>query len=144
MPWGGVSWVPSVDEKDKARRLLVFLADRRSLFEPYNVETDVFVTQSVLEMRKRFVSDLEVVDEKSTLGQCLKGMSAACRKFLADTRSESCVHNCRHFHMSEEGFEFFRSLGELRAFIGVQIAVLAYIYGLTIEGELTTILPPTR
>jgi len=31
-PTGGISWIPPVNEKGNARRLLVFLEDRRALF----------------------------------------------------------------------------------------------------------------
>lgn len=37
-PIGGISWIPPVNEKDNAGRLLVFLEDRRALYEPYNME----------------------------------------------------------------------------------------------------------
>jgi hypothetical protein len=35
-PIGGISWKPPVDERDKARRLLVYLAGQRALHYPYN------------------------------------------------------------------------------------------------------------
>ena len=140
-PFGGLNWTPGVDEQDKARRLLTFLSDRRSLYAPFDCEIQIFVTQSVLEIRKRVVADLEDVKTKSVLGQSLSAISAACRKFLSDTQAESS--NLHHYHHShDEGFEFYRSLGEFRAFIGIQVAVLAYAYDLKVEGELTTILPP--
>jgi hypothetical protein len=142
-PFVGVQWTPPVDEKDRAHRLLLFLSDRRALFDPFNVETEILVTMSVQEIRKRLVSDLELVKPGCPLGDSLSALAGACRKFLADTRSDGGDHAPHHYRRyGEERAEFFRSLGELRAFFGVYITVLAAIYGLTVEGELTTILPP--
>ena len=38
--------------------------------------------------------------------------------------------------------EFFVGLGKLRATFGQQLAVLGYLYGVDIEADLATILPP--
>ncbi len=137
-PIAGVSWTPPVDEQDKARRLLVYLSDRRALYAPYNVEIEYLVTQSVLEIRKRIVADLEDVEAESALGKNLTALAAACRKFLEETQGFS---GRPYFHHRGEP-EFFRSLGELRALFGVHVALLACAYGLKVEGELESILPP--
>jgi len=134
---GGIDWIPPVDEQEKARRLLVFLADRRALYAPYNIEIDHFVIQSILETRKRLTVDLEELKSDSVLKQGLQAMAAACRKFLQGTQGKRS-----RYRFDPELFEFFRSLGELRALFGVHIARIAYTYDLEVEGELVSILPP--
>jgi hypothetical protein len=135
-PIAGVSWQPPVDERDKARRLLVFLSDRRALYVPYNIETDLLVTQSVLEIRKRLVADLEDVKADSQIGKLLAAMAAACRKFLNETGGP---RGPRPYCAGEPAF--FERLGELRGFFGIHVAVLACAYGLDVDGELAAILP---
>ena len=49
---GGISWKPPVDEQDKARRLLVYLAGQKALHHPYDREIGTFITQSVLDISK--------------------------------------------------------------------------------------------
>jgi hypothetical protein len=134
-PIGGVSWKPPLDEQEKARRLFVFLADRRALYAPYNVEVEYFVKQSILETRKRLVADLEELQSASVLRESLLAMTAACRKYLEETQKQGTGH-----YQFEP--EFFRSLGEVRALFGVQIARIAYAYDLEVEGDLVSILPP--
>jgi len=51
-PIGGISWTPPVDERDKAKRLLTFLEDRRALYHPYNMEIGDYVVESILEIRE--------------------------------------------------------------------------------------------
>ena len=58
-------------------------------------------------------------------------MRAACREYLDETRQ----------HMSPM-FSFLIALGKLRSLFGVNIAYLAIEYGIDIEGELASIIPP--
>ena len=81
-PIAGISWIPPVDEQDKARRLLTFLEDRRALYHPYDMEVGDYVVESILEIRERLTADLEDVSKSSLLGESLSAMRAVCRKFL--------------------------------------------------------------
>lgn len=133
-PVGGVSWTPSLDEQDKARRLLDFLEDRRALYRPYHMEVGPFVTDSVIEIRQRLVTDLQDLSTSNVLRESLRAMSAACRKFLDDSQ----VDHRDHWHLDGATI---RSLGELRAVFGIHIARLACAYDLPVEGELATVIP---
>jgi len=79
-PIGGISWKPPVDERDKARRLLVYLAGQRALHYPYNKEIGTFVVQSVLDTRERITRDLKALSMDSLLRETLRAMQAVCRK----------------------------------------------------------------
>jgi len=134
-PIGGISWTPPVDEKDKAKRLLVFLEDRRALYHPYDMEVGDYVVESILEIRKRLTEDLEEISKSSILGESLTAMRSACRKFLDDNQKRV---GRRHWL----GPHFINSLGELRALFGIHVARLACAYDLEVESELESILPP--
>jgi hypothetical protein len=134
-PIGGISWKPPVDEQDKARRLLVYLSDRRALYYAYDREIGPFVIRSVLEIRKRMTKDLEDVSSESVLGEALRAMQAACRKFLDENQSPR-----RDYWSGFEG-HLYSTLGELRALFGIHIARLACAYNLDVGNELASILP---
>ena len=136
-PIGGVSWTPPVDERDVAKRLLVFLEDRRALFMPYDMEVGHYVIDSIQEIRRRLTDDLEQISRSSVLGESVSAMRASCRKFLTDTQGDS--KRMRHWHM--EGL-IWNALGELRAICGLHIARIACAYDLPIEEQLEPILPP--
>ena len=108
----GSSWIPPADEQDKARRLFVFLEDRRVLFNPFDMEVRKYVTHSILEIRLRLTHDLEDIPKDSLLGQAVTAMRAACRKFLDETQDK----RSRHVGL---GPLFMTCLGELRAIFEV-------------------------
>jgi len=130
---GGASWIPPANEQDIAARLLVFLEDRRALFNPFPMEIGPHVVDSVLEIRKRIVKDLETVDRSRVLGESLTAMGAACRVFLDKIGDRSS----RHLDPL-----FTTHLGELRALFGIHIARLAFAYDLEVSPQLEEILPP--
>jgi hypothetical protein len=131
----GISWKPPVDERGRAYQLLVFLEDRRVLYNPHDMENAHHMVQSVLEIRKRLTSDLESIDKECPLKHSLAAMQAACRKFLDETQ-ETHGHG---YHLDPF---MLQRLGELRALFGVHVAILAASYDLEVEGNLLTILPP--
>ena len=134
-PIGGISWTPPVDEKDKAKRLLVFLEDRRALYHPYDMEVGDYVVESILQIRERLTDDLGEISKSSILGESLTAMRSACRKFLDDIQKP---RGRRHWI----GPEILNSLGELRALFGIHVARLACAYDLEVGNELISILPP--
>lgn len=89
IPTGGISWKPPVDERDKARRLLLYLAGQRALHYPYDREIGHFIVQSILDIRERLTRDIEALSTDSLLREILRAMQAACRKFLDENQSPS-------------------------------------------------------
>jgi hypothetical protein len=134
-PFFGVSWNPPDTDREIVRKLITFLEDRRALYNPYDIETPMFVDQSLLEIRKELTSSLQRIDDNPEISPHLRAMRAACRKYLNEVSNQ----NKPRFHYRE--FETFAALGELRAVFGIHIAQLAVKYGIDVEDELASILP---
>jgi hypothetical protein len=84
VPIFGVSWNPPEPEVAVARRVLAYLEDRRVLFNPYHLEVADQCVHSVLEIRKFLTNEIGQLADDSRLGEHLRGIRAACRKFLDD------------------------------------------------------------
>ena len=133
-PVFGVSWSPPESDREIVRRLITFFEDRRALYNPYNIETTMWVIKSVLEIRKKLTETLETLDENSDISPHLRAMRAACRKFMDEIEKQK---RGRYPFWGD----IFTSLGEMRAIFGIHIAQLCVKYGIDIEGDLATILP---
>lgn len=134
-PFFGVSWNPPDTDRDIVRKLILFLEDRRALYNPYNIETPMFVEQSILEIRKELTEILKKIGADQNLSPHLRAMRAACRKYMNTVG----VQNGRRFYGRND--EVLVALGELRAVFGIQIGQLAVKYGIDVEDELASILP---
>jgi hypothetical protein len=133
---GGRNWKPPVDEQDKARRLLVYLAGQRALHYPYDREIGTFVTRSVLDISERLTRDIEALSMDSLLRKILRAMQAVCRKFLDENQSPSAGYGWPY------EAQLYCTLGELRALFGIHIARIAFTYDLEVDACLEDILPP--
>ena len=131
-PIFGVSWNPPKNEREVIRKLIIFLEDRRVLFNPYNLEFFDPVIESVLEIRKNLTRVLENLDEDSKAVPSIRAMRASCRKFLDQVGG-------RRDRFRDIGL--FVNLGELRGVFGNHIAILCTMYGINVEGDLSDILP---
>lgn len=142
---GGVQWNPPESQRAIARRVIRFLEDRRVLYVPHDVEIAEYCAQSVLEIRQMLTTELGNLDEScGQLYYSLQAMRLACRRFL--DRTQGPEGGSRRFrrpysHYDIENQTFFTALGELRAAIGVHVAIIAAQHSLDIEGDLATILP---
>ena len=58
-PFFGVSWNPPETDREKARKLIIFLEDRRVLFYPYDMEIPFQVNESILEIRRYLTEVLQ-------------------------------------------------------------------------------------
>jgi hypothetical protein len=131
IPVFGISWNPPESESKIIRDVLVYLEDRRALYNPFAHELEHEVAQSVLDIRKELTSAIRRLSADSNAAPLLRAMRSACREYLDETRG----------HMPLM-FSFLTSLGKLRSLFGVNIAYLAIEYGIDIEGELASIVPP--
>jgi hypothetical protein len=57
-PFGGASWQPAELEIEGARRVLVFLEDRRVLYDPCEMEVPDHCVRSVIEIRHCLTEEL--------------------------------------------------------------------------------------
>jgi hypothetical protein len=140
-PVFGVSWNPPEAEIAVARRVLAYLEDRRVLYRSYDMEVPHHCVDSVIEMRKFLTDEIAKLDKSREIAQSLRGMRAACRKFLDHfPGSHKAAFHPRAFHGAWDAWPS-DSLGELRGTFGIHIARLSAEYGLDIEDELASILP---
>jgi hypothetical protein len=135
-PVGGIDWEPPAEERDRARRVLAHLADQRALWDRYDKAIASFVVQSVLDMRDRLSRDREGLSQDSVLGEGLRAMQTACRKFLEENQSP------RSGYGSPYEAQLHSTLGELRALFGIHVARIACAYDLEMDAHLAGILPP--
>jgi len=142
VPVFGVQWSPPEAGCSAARRVLAFLEDRRVLYAPDEMELPDHCVRSVLQMREFLTTELGKVNGDSELGQSLRAMRAACRKFLATVETDDNriiqfgAHTGHH-----ASWVFNGAVGELRGVFGIHIARLAASHGLDVEDQLAQILP---
>lgn len=137
----GVSWNPPEAEIAVARRVLAFLEDRRVLYRPFDMEVPHHCVDSVVEIRKFLTDEIAKLDKSKEIAQSLRGMRAACRKFLDHSPgSATAAFDRRRFHGAWD-VGLSDSLGELRGAFGIHVARLSAEFGLDIEDELASILP---
>jgi hypothetical protein len=152
----GVNWEFPPRDRDVVRRFIVFLEDRRALFNPLPMEVEDHVVASVMSIRERCVETIGALSEKSPGSDPIRAIAAACRRFLDEPyRSFDDIgqrhreprffqDDAQHYRLRPRSdvAGFFTALGELRAFVGQQLAVLAAQYDIDIKGDLVTIVPP--
>jgi Family of unknown function (DUF6650) len=141
-PLVGVSWQPSELEVSAARRVIVFLEDRRVLYSPDSLEVPEHCVHSVLEIRHFLSAELGKLGSPMEFAASLRAMRAACRKFLervgTDGR-ETVLYANQHGHWAS--WTFYSALGEMRGTFGVHIAKIAAQFRLDVEDRLAAILP---
>lgn len=141
-PVFGVSWQPPKSEVAVAARVLNFLADRRVLYNPSELEMPEHCVTSVIEIRHFLTDELGELDAKSDLAATLRAMRAACRKFLDTTQGRDDMPGWRGgAPWGYAAWVIETALGEMRGVLGVHIAQLSARYGLDVEEELAQIIP---
>lgn len=148
-PLGGISWTPPTPDVEVARAVLIFLEDRRVLYDPTDVEVADHCINSVLQIREYLTRVLADQGIATYLSDHLRAMRAACRKFLkrfGDPDSDKLrnfyiPHSLGH-HNGLQDWRLNQALGELRGIFGIHIAQIAVKYGLEVEDQLAAVLPP--
>lgn len=143
---GGASWQVVESSQGVARRVLIVLADRRVLFNPYWQEQAAECVASVIEVRRMLTAELGSLHDDQ-LSSHLEAMRASCRQFLdrvvTHTESDRRQELWRpHGEVREGEVELVRALGELRSLMGVQVGLVASIFRLDVPETLVSILPP--
>ena len=153
VPIFGVSWNPPEAEVAVARRVVAYLEDRRVLYTPFAWEVPEHCVESVLQIRQFLTEVLLSLPDRKGLAEHVRGMRAACREFLTPTAIEHFdpMHGKRPRILvprnvwdrsGPDEWRFWAALGELRSRLGHHLGAIAVMYGLEMEDELATILPP--
>lgn len=147
-PIGGLSWQSATLDVEVARRVLVFLEDRRVLYDPFEVEVPEHCVESVLQIRQFLTAALADQGIGSELAGHLRAMRAACGAFLYRFSSPADIS---FGDISEDWWlnqELGQALGALRTVFGFQLAQIAARYSLDVYEPLSytihTALPPPR
>ena len=135
-PIGGVDWQPPLEGQNKAREILIYLAEQPVLSDPYDAAIGSFVVQSIIDLRGRLRSEIEELPTYPVLQEGLHVMHAICRRFLEENQSP------RSGYGSPYEAQLHSTLGELRALFGIHIARIACAYDLEVASQLVGILPP--
>lgn len=140
VPVFGVSWNPPVLHAKIARELIIFLEDRRVLYDFYELEYPDWAVKSVLEIRAYLTQCLQKVEKDSPLAESVRAMRTACRKFLGQCQGLDLDFSKRYFFWGANAL-FYSALGEFRGTFGIHIAQISVRYGIDIRDELVQILP---
>jgi hypothetical protein len=144
VPFGGLQWETVDGDKQIARRVIVFLENRRVLFNAHFVEDERDCVRSALAIREFVTEQLAEARPGATVEGLLRSIRAACRRFV-DRAGRDGVN----FHRREGGPTFVLridamslALGDLRTTVGFAVAALAERFDLVVEDDLAQILPP--
>ena len=151
----GLQWTPPASDRETVKKLLAYLEDRRALFNPLPAEVEDHVIASLHGIRAKCSETVGAMGDKAAGFVHVRSIGAACRRFLdepyptfddiMERRREPRFERQEHYGWMRHDTDpaaFFTALGELRAFCGTQIALLAALYQIDVHGDLVRILPP--
>jgi hypothetical protein len=140
----GASWKAPEPERVVVRDVITALEDKRALYSQAVWEEPRHVIQSIFKIRDELTNGLKRVGDNSPAKDAFRIRRAACREFLTLTSTQSLQQQKGMMRGNSvwEQEQFFVELGKLRSVFGQQLAVLGYLYGIDIEPELASILPP--
>jgi len=141
-PLGGLQWSdPGPGEAEIVRRFLVFLEDRRVLYNPFGMEVESDAEHSVHQIREECTKALQALSPDAFAANALRAIRAACRQFH-DDQQEDFVNFDHGWRGRGRGSpSFFMALGAFRAAVGHQVAMLAGHYEIDVEGALAGVMP---
>jgi hypothetical protein len=131
IPVFGVSWQPPEAQRKVIRDLLVFLEDRRVLYNPYSWEVEHEVIDSVMRIREELTAAIRRLPDDALSVSWLRAMRIACRTFL----------NSGRMPFRGDRSSIFLELGQLRALFGTHLAFLSAHFGIDLEPDLLSIVP---
>jgi hypothetical protein len=146
-PIFGVQWTPPQLDRDVARRVIVFLEDRRVLYSPYEAEVPDYCVDSALQIRQFLPDTLGAGGIADELADSLRAMRTACRKFVATIAEQDATGRLVIPSSAEivqgmgTSWHFNQALGELRGVFGLHVGQLAVRYGIDVPEPLSSILP---
>ncbi len=141
-PLFGFSWNPPETARSVARKIIIFLEDRRVLFVPSEMELPDYCARSIIEIRGYLTSQLQNISDDSNLNAPIRAMRAACCKFLnrMNSNTDTLLPNAGKWgHWAS--WEFASALGEMRGTFGIMIAQLSASYGIDVKDGLASIIP---
>jgi len=147
IPFGGIQWAdPGPSDGEHVRQFIVFLEDRRVLYNATDLEEVSQVDRSIHEIRAECTRTLQSLSASVFAAIPIRAIREASRRFHNDQHEQFRYFDggdrYEHGHHGRRGSPgFFVALGAYRATVGLQVAMLAAHYDIDIEGELASVLP---
>jgi hypothetical protein len=140
IPFGGIQWAdPGPSDAETVRKFLVFLEDRRVLYNAHELEVAGQVHHSIHLIREECTRTLQTLPANAFASAPIRAIRQACRRFHDNENEQFRFFDDRWHHDGNPGF--FVALGAFRATVGHQVALLAAHYDIDIEGDLAGVLP---
>lgn len=136
-PIFGIQWTAPIIESDEAKKTIIFLEDKRVLFNQVTMENANHCTQSVIGIRLELTKTLQLLPDGSNLSKSLKRMRRACHEF-----NNKLDHpNFLQFEHPIQISILERELFKLRDKFGLSVAEIAVAYGLDVDDGLASTIP---
>jgi hypothetical protein len=126
----GFSWKPRESERDVVRELIIYLEDKRPLFDIRCEDFRERVESSWNETRSELTSALQRLDDSSKANEALRILRRAVRNLLTAAELASTQE------LSQLGSE----IGAVKDVFRKQISLLAHKYDIEINEDLTRLL----
>lgn len=141
-PFGGIQWGdPGPSAAEVVRQFVLFLEDRRVLYNPMDLEVVSQVEHSIHEIRQQSTKVLQALSPNAFAVPPIRIIRAAARGFHNEQNEEFRFFGGSRWHYHEGSPGFFVALGAFRAVVGQQVAFLAAHYDIDVEGDLARVLP---
>lgn len=147
VPFGGIQWAdPGPSDGELVRHFIVFLEDRRVLYNASDLEEVGQVDRSIHDIRQECTKTLQALPAAVFAAAPIRAIREAGRRFHNDQHEEFRYfdggdRHDRGPHGRRGSPGFFVALGAYRATVGLQVAMLAAHYDIDIEGDLASVLP---
>ena len=136
-PIFGIQWNAPAIEADEAKNVILFLEDKRVLFNHTSMEDAGHCALSVIEIRSALTKHLQALSAESNLAKSLKRIRRACQEFNDKVGHPKFLNLDRPVQTSM----LEREIHKLREKCGLSIAEIAVSYGLDVDDGLASIIP---